>query len=219
MTFNHVPTSLTELSTVTSDGKRYYKIPSGVLYPSVTTVMSIYNKKGIMEWRQRVGEAEANRISGKASRRGTKMHTVCENYLNNTDLGKVMPDIMMMFRSIKPWLDDNVNNVHAIEAPLYSNHLRVGGRVDCISEFDGKLSIIDFKTSSKPKTEDKIKNYFMQCSAYAVMYEELTGIPVPRIVIIMAVEGSEPLLFVKKRNDYIDDFIELRDKYDTTLSE
>lgn len=213
MTFTHVPTQLTELNTVSANGKRFYQTPSGELFPSVTTVMSVYNKEAILAWRKRVGNEEANRISSKASRRGTKMHTVCENYLGNKELGNVMPDTLGLFKSIQPIIDKYIDNVYAIEAPLYSEHLKVGGRVDCVAEFDGKPAIVDFKTSSRIKTEDKIQNYFMQCAAYAVMFEERTGIPIPRIAIIMAVENEEPLLFVKKRNDYIDDFIELRLQY------
>lgn len=213
MIFNHVPTSLTELNTVTANGKRFYQTPSGELFPSVTTVMSLYNKEAILEWRKRVGDVEANRISSKASRRGTKLHTVCENYLNNSETSTIMPDTLALFKQIQPIIDKYINNIYAIEAPLYSEHLKVGGRVDCVAEFDGKPAIIDFKTSSRIKTEDKIQNYFMQCAAYAVMFEERTGISIPRIAIVMAVENEEPLLFVKKRNDYIDDFIELRLQY------
>lgn len=213
MIFTHVPTHLTELNTVTSNGKRFYQTPTGELFPSVTTVMSLYNKEAILEWRKRVGNEEANRISSKASRRGTKLHTVCENYLNNSEIGTIMPDTLSLFKQIQPIIDKYINNVYAIEAPLYSEHLKVGGRVDCVAEFDGKPAIVDFKTSSRIKTEDKIQNYFMQCAAYAVMFEERTGIPIPRIAIVMAVENEESLLFVKKRNDYIDDFIELRLQY------
>lgn len=217
MTFTHVPTQLTELNTVSTNGKRFYQTPSGELFPSVTTVMSLYNKEAILEWRKRVGAEEANKISSKAARRGTKLHTVCENYLNNSEIGTIMPDTLSLFKQIQPIIDRYVDNVYAIEAPLYSEHLKVGGRVDCVAEFDGKPAIIDFKTSSRIKTEDKIQNYFMQCAAYAVMFEERTGIAIPRIAIIMAVENEEPLLFVKKRNDYIDDFIELRLQYESTL--
>lgn len=217
MTFTHVPTMLTELSTVNSDGKRFYQTPDGNLFPSVTTVMSIMGKDAILAWRKRVGAEEANRISSKAARRGTKMHTVCENYLGNKELGNVMPDTMALFKQIQPMIDEYVDNVYAIEAPLYSEHLKVGGRVDCVAEFDGKPAIIDFKTSSRVKTEDNIQNYFMQCAAYAVMFEERTGISIPRIAIIMAVEGDNPLLFVKKRDDYIEEFISLRLQYESTL--
>lgn len=211
--FTHKSVSLDELTTQTLDGKRFYATPDGKLYPSVTTVMSILNKDAIMEWRRRVGEEVANKISSRAARRGTKMHTVCENYLLNKDVSKTMPDTMALFKSIKPIIDKYIDNVYAIEAPLYSHHLRVGGRVDCIAEYDGKLAIIDYKTSSRQKDESQIENYFMQCAAYAVMFEERTGIPVSRIAIVMAVENDNPLTFVKKRDAYIDKFISLRKQY------
>jgi len=202
--FTHKPIPFDDLKTVTIDGKRFYQTPEGNTYPSVTSVTGLYNKKEILEWRKRVGEAEANRISTKASSRGTRVHKLCEDYLNNElNTDRYMPDSVGMFKSIQPIIDQYVDNIYAIEAPLYSDHLKVAGRVDCIAEFDGKLSIIDFKTSSRQKSEDKIQNYFMQCAAYAVMFEERTGIPVPRIAIVITVDSDHPQVFVKKRNDYI----------------
>jgi genome maintenance exonuclease 1 len=214
------------LETETVNGKRFYKTPEGFLYPSVTTITSQHGKDKILEWRKRVGEEEANRISTRASNRGTKVHKICENYLNNEEdyartnpahIHKTMPDTIAMFKSLQPLLDEHVNNIHALEIPLYSHHLKVAGRVDCIAEYDGKLSIIDFKTSSKLKEESWIKGYFMQCSAYAVMYEERTGIPVSQIVIMIAVDSEYPQVFIKKRNDYIKDFISYREAYDAVL--
>ena len=213
--FTHKPITFDDLKTVTIDGKRFYQTPEGNTYPSVTSVTGLYNKKEILEWRKRVGEAEANRISTKASSRGTRVHKLCEDYLNNElNTDRYMPDSVGMFKSIQPIIDQYVDNIHAIEAPLYSDYLRVAGRVDCIAEFDGKLAIIDFKTSSRQKSEDKIQNYFMQCAADAVMFEELTGIPVPRLAIIMAVDSDHPQLFVKKRNDYIGMFKTYREMFD-----
>ena len=209
-----------------ADGSRVYVNASGVGYPSATTVLSILNKDSINKWRERVGEEEANRISTRASNRGTKVHKICENYLNNEEdyartnpahIHKTMPDTIAMFKSLQPLLDEHVNNIHALEIPLYSHYLKVAGRVDCIAEYDGKLSIIDFKTSSKLKEESWIKGYFMQCSAYAVMYEERTGIPVSQIVIMIAVDSEHPQVFIKKRNDYIKDFISYREAYDAVL--
>ena len=148
-----------------------------------------------------------------------RVHKICENYLNNEEdfARKTMPDSVAMFKSLQPLLDEHVNNIHALEIPLYSHHLKVAGRVDCIAEYDGKLSIIDFKTSGKLKEESWIKGYFMQCSAYAVMYEERTGIPVSQIVIMIAVDSEHPQVFIKKRNDYIKDFIAYREAYDAVL--
>ena len=216
--FTHKTIPFNDLKTVTIDGKRFYQTPAGDTYPSVTTITGLYNKKEILEWRKRVGEEEANRISTKASSRGTRVHKLCEDYLNNElNVDNYMPDSVGMFKSIQPIIDQYVDNIHAIEAPLYSDYLRVAGRVDCIAEFDGKLSIIDFKTSSRQKSEDKIQNYFMQCAAYAVMFEELTGVPVPRLAIIMAVDSDHPQVFVKKRNDYIDMFKSYREMFDNQL--
>jgi genome maintenance exonuclease 1 len=213
--FTHKPIPFDDLKTVTIDGKRFYQTPEGNTYPSVTSVTGLYNKKEILEWRKRVGEAEANRISTKASSRGTRVHKLCEDYLNNElNTDRYMPDSVGMFKSIQPIIDQYVDNIYAIEAPLYSDHLKVAGRVDCIAEFDGKLSIIDFKTSSRQKSEDKIQNYFMQCAAYAVMFEERTGIPVPRIAIVIAVDSDHPQVFVKKRNDYIGMFKTYREMFD-----
>ena len=227
MKFKHIGCDIDyDLETETINGKRFYKTPEGLLYPSVTTITGQHGKDKILEWRRRVGEEEANRISTKASNRGTKVHKICENYLNNEEdyartnpahIHKTMPDTIAMFKSLQPLLDEHVNNIHALEIPLYSHHLKVAGRVDCIAEYDGKLSIIDFKTSGKLKEESWIKGYFMQCSAYAVMYEERTGIPVSQIVIMIAVDSEYPQVFIKKRNDYIKDFISYREAYDAVL--
>lgn len=217
MNFKHVGCDIDyDLVTETINGKRFYVTPEGKKYPSVTTITSQYNKQAILEWRRRVGEEEATRISTKAAGRGTKVHKLCEDYLNNNlEYTKGhMPNNIVMFKKIQPIIDEYINNIHAIEVPLYSNHLRVAGRVDCIAEFDGKLSVIDFKTANNLKDEEKIQNYFMQCAAYAIMYEERTGIPVPRIAVVIAVESDKPQLFVKKRNDYVDNFIMYRNLYE-----
>jgi genome maintenance exonuclease 1 len=207
--FNYCPPkNLADLKSQTfPDGKRYYTTPDGVKLPSVTTVIGAKGKKAIMEWRKRVGEEEANKISRKASSRGTNVHTLCERYLNNEDLGMIMPDAKEMFLPLKPLLN-RINNIHYQECTLWSVKLEMAGRVDCIGEFDGVLSVIDFKTSKRPKKKEDIDNYFAQCVAYACMYEELIGVGIEQIVIIMAVEGSEPLLFVEKTEDYLNTLLE-----------
>lgn len=141
------------------------------------------------------------------------MHKLCEDYLNNEQLESEDFLSFDMFKSLAPILDSRVDNIHMQEVPLYSNYMEVAGRVDVVAEFDGRLSIIDFKTSTKQKKKDWIKGYFMQASCYAVMYEELTGIPVPQIVILIAVEHDKPQIFIEKRNDHIYDFIRLRETY------
>jgi genome maintenance exonuclease 1 len=164
-----------------------------------------------MEWRKRVGEEEANKISSKAASRGTRIHGLCEQYLLNKE---VVPNMFDndMWKNMKPHLH-NINNIYALEQPLYSDHLEVAGTVDCIAEYNGKMSVIDFKTSKRLKRRDDIHDYFMQCSAYAVAFEEMTKIPVPQLVILIAVDDEQPLVFVEKRNEWISGFKDLRAEY------
>ena len=151
-----------ELKTINENGKRCYVTPDGEKYPSVTTVLSDYKKEGIIKWRKRVREKQANKISTQASRRGTKVHKLCEDYLNNElSFDDYTPDNVVMFKSIQSILDD-IELVYGQERTLFSNHLKTAGRVDCVGIFRGKKHIIDFKTSSKPKKEEWIDNYFMQ---------------------------------------------------------
>lgn len=203
--FEHVETELTEMESVTTDSGRKYKTPEGVNLPSITTVLSILSRDSIAAWRKRVGEAEANKISHRASSRGTRVHEIIEKYINNDEdyRNGYTPDIIDSFIAIRPILDDRIGRVFAQEAPLYSNHLGVAGRVDCVAEFDGKLSIIDFKTSLKPKRLDWIKNYFMQESAYAIMWEERTGQPITQLVTIVSVDNHEPQIFIEHRDNWV----------------
>lgn len=209
--FQHIAHDIPKLTRIDSTSGRVYQTPSGQAYPSVTSILGLIGKAEILEWRKRVGEEEANRVSARAARRGTAIHTLCENYLLNKEVNPG-PFDLETFNSIKPFLN-RINNVHCLETQLFSHHLQVAGTVDCIAEFDGRMSIIDFKTSKRIKSRDDIHGYFMQTSAYAVMFEELTGIPVDRLVIIMSVDDEKPLLFVEKRDDWIGKFIELREDY------
>ena len=202
-----------ELNTINENGKRLYVTPDGQRYPSVTTVLSDYKKQGIIEWRKRVGEQQANKISTQASRRGTKVHKLCEDYLNNESTFKgYTPDNVDMFKSIEPILNE-IEVVYAQERTLYSHHLKTAGRVDCVGKFRGKPHIIDFKTSNKPKKWEWIDNYFMQGSAYSVMWEEMTGVPIPYIAIIIAVADDSPQVFIENRDTWINKFIEVRNNY------
>lgn len=210
-TFHHIVHDIPKLVRVDTENGRLYKTPSGRAYPSVTSVLSILGKREIMEWRKRVGEEEANRVSGRAKSRGTAVHSLCESYLRNEKV-EPGPFDLDTFRSLQPLLD-RIDNIHCLETQLYSNYLQVAGTVDCIAEFDGKTSVIDFKTSTRVKSRDDIHGYFMQTSAYAVMFEELTKIPVGRLVILMSVDNEDPLVFVEKRDDWIDQFIKIREDY------
>jgi len=210
--FNHIECELPKLNRVTNeDGTRVYQTPTGNKYPSVTTVTGLLKKQSIMAWRKRVGEEEANRISSTAARRGTRIHSLAEKYLLNETVNPDMFDIEM-WNKFKPILH-NINNIYALEQSLFSDHLEVAGTVDCIAEYNGKMSVIDFKTSKRIKEKDNIHDYFMQCSAYAVAFEEMTKIPVPQIVILIAVDEEDPLIFVEKRNTWINGFRDLRLEY------
>jgi len=208
MTFTFCPpVDLVDLKSVTlPTGGRFYTLPDGTKLPSVTTVMGAQKKDSIMKWRKRVGDAEANRISAKATSRGNNVHTLCERYLKNIELGDIMPDAKEMFFGLKPTLN-RINNIHYLETALWSKQLGMAGRVDCIAEFDRKLSVIDFKTSKKIKTEDDIQDYFWQTSAYSLMYEELVGKPINDIVIIMAVEDVGCHVFQQKVEDHIEGLV------------
>ena len=209
--FTHCsPMVLPDLKSEThSDGKRYYTSPSGKRLPSVTTVVGAMKKQAIMEWRNRVGEVEANRISKLATGRGNRVHDLAERYLKNEiiDWVREMPDAVEMFRTLISPLQ-RINNIHYIEQSLWSERIGLAGRVDLIAEWDGVLSVIDFKTSKKNKKAEDIQDYFAQCTAYSAMYEEHVGISIDQIVIVMAVEDEKPLIFIEKVEDHINTLLE-----------
>ena len=193
--FDHVDHGI-ELPKVTREttksGRKYFT-PEGNTYPSITTVLSILNKDKIMEWRKRIGEDEANKISQQASVRGTAVHQLAEDYINNEknwDKG-AMPSNIFSFNQIKPILDKRLNNVWYQEEFIYSDKLECAGQVDCIAEWDGELSVIDFKTSRKPKKLEWITNYFIQAAFYAAAFYERTGISIKQGIIVITVDGDE----------------------------
>lgn len=210
--FTHIHHDIERLERIESDGVRVYQTPDGKKYPSVTGVTGMLSAASIKEWRDRVGAEAADRISRRASNRGTVVHSLCEAYLKNEEVKPSMFD-KEAFDQLIPVLN-RIDNIRCLETPLFSHHLRVAGTVDCIADFDGKRSVIDFKTSSKTKTIDMIDGYFLQTSAYAVMFEERTGLPVSRLVIIMSCDDSKSAqVFIQKRDDWIGRFIEVREDY------
>lgn len=209
--FVHIDHDIPKLARIDSPEGRRYATPSGKAYPSVTSVTGLHGKAEFFAWRKRVGEEEANRVAARAAKRGTAIHTLCETYLLNKEVAPTMFDLET-FDSLKPYLN-RINNIHCLETQLYSDYLQVAGTVDCIAEFDGRMSVIDFKTSKRVKTRDDIHGYFMQTAAYAVMFEERTKIPVDRLVILMSVDDNPALTFIEKRDDWIGSFIELREDY------
>ena len=194
-----------ELDKKETPGCRLYKLPDGQWVPSITSVTSFYNRQIFVEWRKRIGEQEANKITKRATARGTDFHEAVEEYLENRDLvwENFLPATKFMFHHATPYLD-KINNIHAIERTLYSEYLGLAGRVDCIAEYEGELAVIDFKTSEKIKPEKWLENYFVQETFYAAAYYELTGIPVKKLITIMVTPGGDVKVFDKRnKGDYI----------------
>ena len=209
MLFNHVGIdSPVEMNTVTIDGKRYYVTPQGNRYPSITTVIGSNAKKqaGLAKWRAKIGKSKAQAKSTNSATRGTRYHKLVEDYINN-QLDKTkyhdMPLPWFMFNKSQKVLD-RINNIYLQEAALYSDVLKLAGRVDCIAEFDGVLSIIDFKTSAEKKREEYLMDYYVQECGYACMLQELYGITVQQLVTIVATEEGEPQVsVVKPKKEYL----------------
>ena len=184
------------------DGFRFYDI-DGKAYPSITTVLSIRSKEGIEKWRNSIGEKVANWEMGRAARRGKATHTLVEQYIKNEtpSIRDVLP--LGLFRLLKPYIDQ-INNIHCLETIMYSKKLTIAGQVDCIAEYNGKLSVIDFKTANKERKEDWIENYFLQTTAYAIMYEEMFGKPIEQIVILLAAEDGTVQSYTRDKKEYAD---------------
>lgn len=208
---------LPELTIETTNGGRFYVTPEGKHYPSVTTVLgATKDQTALLEWKKRVGEIKAKQESKRAADRGTALHSLCERFILNQeiDLRKEMPVPAQLFSQIRPVLLENIHKVIAVENTLYSDYLGVAGRVDLVADYDGKMSIIDFKTSNKIKNKEWIEDYFIQTSMYSIMFEEMTKIPVPRLVIIMGVEESiKSTVFVEKRDTWASLAIDRINKY------
>ncbi len=214
--FKHIDVTLPELERETIDGVRYYKVPTEeelLRLVSITSVTSHFNKEIFVNWRKKVGDEEADRVTKAATSRGTDMHTLVENYLYNRDLPSVQPLSDFLFKISKTELN-RINNIYALEGSLYSKQLGIAGTVDCIAEYDGELAIIDFKTSKKPKPREWIEHYFVQCMAYGCMLYELTGISVKKLVIIMACENGECVVYEERDKSK---YIKLLSKYIRTF--
>jgi genome maintenance exonuclease 1 len=213
---------LPPLKAKTSDVGRFYtNLETNESYPSITTVLGAQSKQGILEWKKRVGEDVANHISNQAATRGTAVHNMVEDHLNNINVDEVekykkqfLP--RMMFNVLKPELI-KINNIRLQEAAMYSSDYTVAGRVDCIGEYDGVLSVIDFKTSTKEKSEDWIENYFVQGSAYSQMYKEHFGEEVPQIVILITTEQGTTQVFKKNPYDYLEKLKQYVEEFYKTL--
>ena len=204
--FTHKFIEKEELRETYRDGRRYYMLPDGSAVPSVTTILSATSHEHLDKWRARVGKAEADKITTQAKNRGTAIHNIAERYLLNDENydADAMPVNKFDFQQIKKVLDENVDNLFAIEHPLWSTRLQTAGRTDLIAEWQGKPAIIDFKTSRKLKKPEWIQNYFIQATCYSLMLQERINMSCPDIVIIVAVDHEEPQIFHEKRKNFLD---------------
>lgn len=200
--FVHKPYTFEELEAETTDAGRVYK-RGDKSYRSVTTILGELSKKGIMAWRQRIGKEAAQKITTAASRRGTKFHTVCEKYVNNQDLKKCNPLSFELFQKVKPVLDQNITTVYNTEFCLFSDRLNTAGRCDLFCEWNGVPTVVDYKSSTKPKKEEYIENYLLQGTVYSMMIYERLGIPVKNFAIVIGCEElPEAQVFTGKVGDY-----------------
>lgn len=208
--FNHQLLDKQELFSYMTEQGRVYKTPFGD-FPSVTTIIDKNsNKEWLKRWQDRIGKEKANAITEQSKNRGTALHNICETYLSNTELSKgIMPINLEAFLKVKPFLDRHVSLIYGIEFPLWSRHLKTAGRTDLICRWDDSNAIVDFKTSNSLKKESDIKHYFIQSTVYSIMLEERYNIKAPNIVIIMIPEHENPKIFVKKRNDYVEESIKM----------
>jgi genome maintenance exonuclease 1 len=205
--------SLPSVERVEVNGKRFYKTPAGNLYPSVTTILDSGDKTFLNEWKARVGEDEARRISARAASRGTRLHAICEDYIkgNSFTLSPFDKDTWLTFKPVV----DRIERVVALETQLFSDKLRVAGTVDCVGVYNGKMSIIDFKTSKRLKSKTDIPNYFMQTAAYACAWYEMTGEKINQLVILMSVDDESPQVFIETASPWLVEFAKLRKAFDS----
>lgn len=204
--FNHNPIELPKIIQKNKvNGKRYYITPEGNEYPSVTTILDAIPKPHLENWRNMLGNKKADKETKRCADRGSAVHKLAETYLNNKEIihKNYKPEYIKDFNKLKIKLK-KINNIRAQELGLYSDRLKIAGTVDCVAEYDGNLSIIDFKTSTNNKSEDMISGYYKQCTAYAIAWHERTRLPIENIVIIMTVErGLMPLVFQDKIENWI----------------
>ena len=219
MTFNYLNLPhLPKLKETTINGKRHYVTEDGLILPSVTTILSAQPKPQVDAWAKRLGPEKVKQALHKATTRGNGLHFLIESFLNNDDISSVsaMPDATEMMFALRPYLN-KINNIHYLEVPLFSKLMGMAGRADCIAHYDGLLSIVDFKQARKTRTEAMVHSYLLQATAYAGLYEDMTGMKIKQIVVMMAVENAKPQIFIKNPRQYVPDLINAIKTYKNSL--
>lgn len=213
--FHHKLCPRININNVDTRFGRYYVLPDGTKLPSVTTLINFsdeFDNSTLKRWKQRVGKEQANAISTQARNRGSAIHNLAEKYLNNDPAFAkgAMPFNLADFKKLQKILDEHVDLVYGIEYPVYSKKYGTAGKVDLIgcwisSRYSSQIepSVIDFKTSKKPKSEKDILHYFVQAATYAILFEEINHCPINQIVVIVLVDHDEPQIFVKETKSYL----------------
>ena len=225
MTFIHENSQepFPELKVQNINGLRFYEAPNGLKYPSITSVLGKRPGKqiGLQKWRDKIGHEAANMISGKAARRGTAFHNICEDYLNNQDIAEHKGKNFLawcMFNELKLTLDNHIDAIKLQETNMYSDAYKVAGRCDLIGLYDNELAVVDFKTTTTPKKREWIEDHFIQCAAYASMYEEHTRQDVDKLIILMVAEDGQVDIFEESTGEYLPKLEEMMEEFYTQLS-
>jgi len=213
--FNHIPTSFIPSELLEKDDGHYYQTPSGIIYPSITTILqktqSLEKQQSLQNWREQ--EMASDYITQEAAIVGSETHKLIENYLNNEEIFEKFKLLSEAhFKNLLPFLN-KINDIHGIELRLYSDKMRLAGTSDCIAKYDGTLSIIDYKTKRSNQREEWLTDHFIQATSYGVMFKELTGIKVEQIVILVSSEKNTRMEFIKKPDNYLDLLEQRIDQY------
>tara|TARA_B110000438_G_scaffold213506_1_gene205749 strand:+ start:376 stop:1035 length:660 start_codon:yes stop_codon:yes gene_type:complete len=204
--YNHIPINFTQAKLIEKDNSHFYQTPTGEVYPSITTIlqktMSNGKKESLQNWKEQ--EIASEYITQEAATIGTETHKLIENHINEirqTDEVRLLS--VAHFNNLIPFLQ-KINDVHGTELRLYSNSMKLAGTSDCIANYDGELSIIDYKTKRSNQKEEWMTDHFIQGTAYSQMFKELTGIEVKQVVILVSSEKNSRMEFVKNIENYKD---------------
>jgi len=183
----------------------WYQTKFDKIYPSISTILSATSseekKNGLESWKE--NEPAHEYITAQSQDIGTQSHKIIENYLSN-NLSLEEFDLLPIahFNNLKPYLE-NISDVTCIEQRMYSDKLRVAGTSDLIAQYNGELSIIDYKTKRKPQRDEYMYEYYLQTTCYAQMFQEVTGKKINQVVILVSSEKNTRQEFIKTCDDYI----------------
>jgi len=213
--FNHIPVNFTPSELIEKDDEHYYQTPSGAIYPSITTILqktqTLEKQQSLQNWREK--EIASDYITQEAAIVGSETHKLIENYLNGEEIFEEFRLLSEAhFNNLLAFVN-KINDIHGIELRLYSDKMKLAGTSDCIAKYDGTLSVIDYKTKRSNQKEEWLTDYFIQATSYGIMFKELTGIKVEKIVILVSSEKNTRMEFIKNPDNYLDLLEQRIDQY------